>query len=350
MAAGRGGGSAEEEVRRSVRRTLANVVTILVCFGLLTGWILLGLYQLEPGQAAVILRFGRYSRTVTEPGLKLHLPPPLESHEIVNIASIEREEFGMRPGETTEPSGEEALEAAVQTSDNNIVNLGFVVQYKVKDAFASRYRVADPRSILRDAAQAAMREVVGRTTIDGVLSEKRGEVESETQEVLQGILDRYETGLDILAVQLQEVQPPGPVRDAFDDVLAAVQDKTRAVNEAEGYANEVLPKARARAAELAAEADAYRKARVAEASGESQRFTALLTEYRKAPDVTRKRLYLETMEAVLPRVEQVIVEPGTVVPWLSIGRNAKGAPPVSSSASSAAPAPSAPAAPRAGAR
>ena len=337
MAAGRGGGSAEEQVRRGVRRTLANVVTIVVCLGLLGAWTLLGVYKLDPGQAAVILRFGRYSRTVTDAGLKLHLPPPLETHEIVNIASVEREEFGMHPGETTEPSGEEALEAAVQTSDNNIVNLGFVVQYKVKDAFASRYRVADPRSTLRDAAQAAMREVVGRTTIDGVLTEQRGEVETETREVLQGILDRYETGLDVLAVQLQEVQPPGPVRDAFDDVLAAGQDKTRSVNEAEGYANEVLPKARARAAELAAEADAYRQARVAEASGESQRFTALLAEYRKAPDVTRKRLYIETMEAVLPHVEKVIVEPGTAVPWLPIGREARGAPPPLASPAPAVP-------------
>ncbi len=342
MAAGRGAGSAEEQVRRSVRRTLANVITLVVCLVLLGGWVLLGLYKLETGQAAVILRFGRYARTVTEPGLRLHLPPPLESHEIVNVSSIESEEFGVRPGETTEPSGEEALEAAVQTSDNNIVNLGFVVQYKIKDAFASRYRVADPRSTLRDAAQAAMREVVGRTTVDGVLTDKRGDVASETREVLQGILDRYESGLDVLGVQLQEVQPPGPVRDAFDDVLAARQDKTRAVNEAEGYANEVLPKARARAAELAAEADAYRQSRVAEATGESQRFSALLAEYRKAPDVTRKRLYIETMEAVLPQVEKVIVEPGTAVPWLPIGRGEKAAlPPL------AAPAPSAP---KAGAR
>jgi membrane protease subunit HflK len=325
MAASRGSGSAEEQVRRSVRRTLANAITLAVCVVLVGGWALLGLYKLDPGQAAVILRFGRYSRTVTEPGLRLHLPPPLESHEIVNIASIESEEFGMRPGEAKEPSGEEALEAAVQTSDNNIVNLGFVVQYKIKDAFASRYRVADPRSTLRDAAQAAMREVVGRTTIDGVLSEKRGEVEAETQEVLQDTLDRYQSGLQVLGVQLQEVQPPGPVRDAFDDVLAALQDKARAVNEAQGYANEVLPKARARAAELAAEADAFRQARVAEATGESQRFSALLAEYRKAPDVTRKRLYIEAMEAVLPHVEKVIVEPGTAVPWLPIGRGEKGA-------------------------
>jgi membrane protease subunit HflK len=340
VAAARGSGSAEEQVRRSVRRTLANVITLVVCLALLGGWTLLGLYKLKTGQAAVILRFGRYSRTVTEPGLRLHLPPPLESHEIVNIASIESEEFGVRPGETREPSGEEALEAAVQTSDNNIVNLGFVVQYKVKDAFASRYRVADPRSTLRDAAQAAMREVVGRTTVDGVLTEKRGDVASEIRDVLQGILDRYESGLDVLAVQLQEVQSPGPVRDAFDDVLAAGQDKTRAVNEAEGYANEVLPKARGRAAELAAEADAYRQSRVAEATGESQRFTALLAEYRKAPDVTRKRLYIETMEAVLPQVQKVIVEPGTAVPWLPIGRGESGAlPPLA-----------APAAPKAEAR
>ena len=149
-------------------------------------------------------------------------------------------------------------------------------------------------------------------------------METETQEKLQDILDRYESGLHVLAVQLQEVQPPAAVRAAFDDVIAAAQDRSRSVNEAEGYANEVLPAARAEAAELTEEARAYREVTVAEATGRSTRFVALLTAYRKAPEVTRKRLYLETMEEILPAVEKVIIEPGTtnVFPFLPIGGGA----------------------------
>jgi membrane protease subunit HflK len=182
--------------------------------------------------------------------------------------------------------------------------------------------VADPRNTLRDTGQAAIREVIGRTTIDGVLSEQRGEVERETEQLLQEILDRYESGLLVKGVQLLDAQPPPEVRDAFDDVIAAAQDRSRKINEAEGYANEVLPQARAESAELRQAAGAYRDAKIAESTGEAARFTALLVEYQKAPEVTRKRLYLETMEEVLPEVEKVIIEPGTanVLPYFPIGR------------------------------
>lgn len=313
----------EEGVRRSVRRTVANVLTVVVSLGILGAWAWFGIYQLDPGQAAVILRLGKYSRTEPEPGLRWHLPPPLESHEIVNVAAIEREEFA---GTTPEPPSDAAGPrggAAMQTSDNNIVNVSFLVQYKVKDAFQARYRVAQPRAALRDAAQAAMREVVGQHTIDGVISEQRGEVASKTEEILQEILDRYETGLAVVAVQLQDAQPPAAVRAAFDDVIAAAQDRSRAVNEAEGYANEVLPKARGEAAALRQEAQGYRDAKIAAAEGEAKRFEALLVEYQKAPEVTRERLYLETMEQILPQVEKVIIEPGTtnVLPYLPLGRD-----------------------------
>jgi len=313
----------EEGVRRSVRRTIANVFAIVVSLGILGAWAWFGIYQLDPGQAAVILRLGKYSRTEAEPGLRWHLPPPLESHEIVNVAAIEREDFTGASAEP--PAGEGVVRggAAMQTRDNNIVNVSFVVQYKVKDAFQSRYRVAQPSAALRDAAQAAMREVVGQHTIDGVISEQRGEVASKTEEVLQQILDRYETGLAVVAVQLQDAQPPAAVRAAFDDVIAASQDRSRAVNEAEGYANEVLPKARGEAAALRQEAQGYHDAKIAAAQGEARRFEALLVEYQKAPEVTRQRLYLETMEQVLPAVDKVIIEPGTtnVLPYLPLGRD-----------------------------
>jgi membrane protease subunit HflK len=257
--------SPEERVRRSVARTVANVTVLLVSLGILGAWAYFGIYQLEPGQSAVILRFGKYVHTVSEPGLRWHLPPPIEDHEIVNVASIDREEFGYGSGGSA-ATQEEKLEAAMQTSDANIVHLSFVVQYRIKDAFRARYRIADPRPVLRDAAQAAVRGVVGHNTIDDVLSEKRGIVETETQEDLQQTLDLYESGLAVLGIELQDVQPPEPVRAAFDDVLGAVQDRNRAVNEAQGYANEVLPKSRAQAVELVESARGYRDASIAEAT------------------------------------------------------------------------------------
>jgi membrane protease subunit HflK len=322
----------DERVRRSVGRTFANATAIVLSLVILAAWSYFGFYSLRPGEAGVILAFGRYVRTEADPGLRWHLPPPIESHEVVHVGSIDREAFGVPAGGTARDlEGDALAEAAMQTSDNNIVNVGFVVQYRIKDAFQSRYRVEDPRSILRDAAQAAVREVVGRESIDGVLSEKRGEVAAEAQDILQQTLDRYETGIAVLGIELQEVQPPAAVRAAFDEVIAAAQDRSRAVNEAQGYANEVLPRARAEAAEQRASAEGHRDSMIALATGEADRFAKLATEYKKAPDVTRKRLYLETMEAVLPNVETVIAEPGGAVPWLPIGRGAA-PPPVSAPA------------------
>jgi membrane protease subunit HflK len=312
--------SPEERVRRSVARTLFNATLSAASLAVLAAWAYFGFYQLEPGQAAVILRFGRYVRTEADPGLRWHLPPPIESHEIVNVESLDKEEFGTRHGDGDERSEEELRhEASMQTSDNNIVRVGFVVQYRIKDAFKSRYRVAEPRAILRDAAQSAVRGVVGRHTIDGVLREERGIVQSESEQALQESLDLYQSGLEVVGIELQDVSPPGEVRAAFDDVLAATQDRNRAVNEAEGYANEVLPKARAEAIEKTESAKGYKEAKVAEATGEAERFRAIAAEYQKAPEVVRTRLFLEAMEEVLPNVHTVIVEPGTAVaPYLPL--------------------------------
>jgi membrane protease subunit HflK len=311
--------STDEKVRRGVGRTLTTAFVLLAALAGLGAWASLGFYTVDAGQQAVVLRFGQFARTELREGLHFHWPRPVESVDLVNADSLQRVEFGMRAGEEGGTAAE-MHEAAMQTSDNNIVLLGFVVQYKIKDAFQERYRVAQPVLTLRDAAQAAVREVVGRTDIDGVLSDKRGEVEQESLEILQGILDGYETGLAVTGLQLQEVQPPTPVRDAFDDVLASSQDRNRLINEAEGYANEVVPKARAEANELIAGAAGYREARVAEATGEAQRFLSLTAEYQRAPEVTRRRLYLETMEEILPSVHKVIIEPGTnLLPYLPLG-------------------------------
>jgi membrane protease subunit HflK len=318
--------STDEEVRRSVSRTLGNAALLLIGLAVLGAWASLGLYQLNPGQSAIILRLGRHVDTVTRPGLEWHLPAPLETRTVVDVDKIEQQSFGA-PGdeEGSADVSQAELEASMQTRDNNIVRVSFVVRYLVKDAFESRYRVAAPRETLRDASQAAIREVVGRMTIDGVLSEQRGAVQADTEQILQDILDAYESGLHIDGVELQEVQPPSEVKAAFDDVIGAAQDASRKVNEAEGYRNEVVPAARAEAAERIAGADGYRDSRIAEATGEAERFRALAAEYKKAPRVTEKRLYLETMEAILPSVEKVIVEPGTtqLLPYLPLGRSGR---------------------------
>lgn len=307
-----------DRVKRQAGRWVSTVV-VLISIGVLAAWVLwAGQYQLEPGEHAVILRLGRYARTDESPGLKFHLPPPLESHEIVRADLIERESFGFPPeGEATP---EQVHEGTIQTGDNNVAHIGFVVQYRIKNAFHARYRIAQAQETLRDTAQAAIREIVARTTIDGVLSEERASVERQTRQLLQDTMDRYESGLSVDRVELQEVQPPPEVQDAFDDVIAAAQDRSTTVNQAEGYANEILPGARAQSAELREAAGAYRDVKITEAKGEAARFSALTKEYQKAPEVTRRRLYLETMEEILPAVEKVIIEPGTqVLPFLPIG-------------------------------
>ncbi len=314
--------TAEQRVRRSVRRTLANGLFGLGLLAGLGAWAWQGAFTLKPGEAAVLLLVGRYHETITRDGFHWRLPPPLVARHVVSMTELRTEDFGFRGAETPETPVENLHEATMQTRDNNIVRVSFTVQYTVKDPFDARFRIADAPAVVRDSAQAAMREVVGRTTVDGVLREKKALVTSEAERLLQEILDSYGAGVEVSEVQLQDVQPPAEVRAAFGDVVAANQDASRLVNEAEGHRNEVLPKARAEAAEATAQAEAYRAAKVAQATGAAERFRALAAEYRKAPEVTQKRLYLETMEEVLPKVEKVIVEPGAaqIFPYLPLGR------------------------------
>jgi membrane protease subunit HflK len=328
--------SVDARVNRSVRRFLSSTLLVLMLLAASAGWAYtgfsgaeqLGFYQLKPGQAAIILRLGAYDRTESRDGLRWHVPMPFEAHEIINVSEIMRLEFGIR-GDDSATQEETAIhEAAMQTGDNSIVDLGFVMQYRISNAFDSRYSVAEIISTLRDAAQAAVREVVGRMTVDGVLTERRGEVEIESERLLQDIVDSYAMGIEVMQVELQQVQPPEEVRAAFDDVKAAAQDANLTINQAKAYENEVLPAARAEAIELTESAHAYRDSKIAESRGEAERFSALLAAYRSAPEVTRKRLYLETMETVLPSVEKIIIEPGaaSVLPHLPLGDALRGKP------------------------
>jgi len=326
--------SVDAKVKRSVRRLLTSILLVLLLLVASAGWAYsgfpgaehLGFYQLEPGQAAIVLRLGAYERTESRQGLRWHLPSPFEWHEIVNVSEIMRLEFGVRGGEA-EVDDRVKHESSMQTGDNNIVDLGFVLQYRVNDAFQSRYGVAEIVATLRDAAQAAVREVVGAMTIDSVIT-NRSEVQIKSERLLQDIVDSYAMGIEVMEIELQQAQPPAEVRDAFDDVVAAAQDANLIINQSKAYENEVIPRARAEATELTESAQAYRDSRIAESRGEAERFTALLAAYRTAPEVTRKRLYLETMEAVLPNVEKVIVEPGaaSILPHLPLGDAQRGQP------------------------
>jgi len=328
--------SEAERAGRGVTRTIVNTLVFLTSLAVLLGWCFQGLYQLDPGESAVILRLGAYDRTQDVEGLAWHWPPPLESHEIVNTRELRTESFGAQatrstPGTPADPEEVEIAEQirrdAVQTGDGNIVNVAYELQYKIADAYAYRFAMADPSAILHDATEAAMRTVIGKRTIDAVLSQNRSEIEREAERLLESMLSSYladvghATAFEIGRINLEKPQPPEAVRAAFADVVSAGQDEKRSSLEAQGDAQEILERARSEVAELREQSEAYKRARIIEAKGEATRFEALLAEYQNAPEVTRRRLYLETMEEILPGVEKMIVEPNTVnmLPILPLG-------------------------------
>jgi membrane protease subunit HflK len=276
-------------------------------------WLASGIFIIAPDERGIVLRFGKVVREV-DPGPGYHLPWPIEEVLKPSVTQIRKEEFGFRTVEVGPPPRYRDVdpEALMLTGDENIVKLLFIVQYKIKpDPEAATdflFNARDPRETVRAAAESAMRQVIGRNKIDDALTEQRERIQQEARDTLQEVLDGYDVGLEVVAVQLQDVDPPDQVSDAFKDVISAQQDRERMVNEARGYANDVVPKARGQAAQVLNEAEGYRQARIEDATGAAQRFVALHDEYLKAKDVTRLRLYLETMEEVLPRVNKVVVD------------------------------------------
>jgi membrane protease subunit HflK len=249
-----------------------------------------------------------------ESGPHYRLPWPFEQVLKPSVTNIRKEEMGFRTIEAGSPARYQEVddEALMLTGDENIVKLEFIVQYKVRaDATGTAdflFNIRDPDGTVRAASEAAMREGVGRGKIDEVLTEGKAEVQVEAQRVLQEILDRYGSGIEVVTLKLQDVDPPNQVSDAFKDVISAQQDRERLINEARGYANDVVPRARGQAAQMVFEAEGYSEARVREAKGVAQRFVALQEEYEKAKDVTRTRLYLEAMEAVLPGANKIVMD------------------------------------------
>ena len=298
-----------------------------IVFGLvilLIIWALSGLYRVLPDEQGVVLRFGKFVKT-TQPGLNYHLPFPVEGVLTPKVTKVNRMDIGFR-SERDSGFGSSGVadvpeESLMLTGDENIVNIDFSVFWVIKDAGNFLFKIQDPATTVKAAAETAMREVVAKSKLQSILTEGRSKIENETQDIAQGLLDEYESGIQITQVQTQKADPPDQVIDAFRDVQAARADMERAKNEAEAYQNDVIPRARGEAAKILQEAEAYKKQVVAAAEGEASRFLAIYNEYAKAKEVTQKRMYLETMEKVLADVDKVIIEKSVgsgVVPYLPL--------------------------------
>jgi membrane protease subunit HflK len=299
----------------------------LIVLGVLVLWGFSGFFRVEPDELGVVLRFGKQVREV-QPGLNYHLPYPIEKVLTPKALRINKIDIGMRivddlrrGGTATRDVPEESL---MLTGDENIVDVDFSVLWKVKPTGVGDYlfNIQNPEGTVKAVAESAMREVVGRSEIQPILTGARQTIENAVQELMQRTLDHYGAGILVQQVQLQKVDPPSQVIDAFRDVQAARADLERAINEAQTYANRVVPEARGRVAQITQAAEAYKQQTVAEATGQTARFLKIFEQYKKAPDVTRERMYLETMERILSGTDKIILDSGgggsSVVPYLPL--------------------------------
>jgi membrane protease subunit HflK len=266
-------------------------------------WLASGFYIVDEGRRGVVLRLGKYLET-TQPGPRWHVPYPIESAEIVNVSQVRTVEVGYRGN----PKNKQPQEALMLTDDENIVDVQFAVQYTLKSPEDYLFTNKNPDDNVLQAAETAIREVVGKSKMDFVLSQGRSEVSARVKVLMQQILDRYHTGINITTVNLQNVQAPEQVLAAFEDVVRSQQDRERFKNEGQAYANDVVPKARGVSARLIEEANGYRQSVISTAQGDASRFRQILTEYEKAPQVTRERMYLETMQNILSATSKIIVD------------------------------------------
>lgn len=308
-----GGGGGESS------RLIVLAIAVLVAF-----WFSTGIYKVEPEEQGVILRFGAFHR-IADPGLNYHLPIPLERVLKVPVTRVERVEVGTRSSAAnrTSAAGVRKIpeESLMLTGDENIVDIDFEVQWKVREPSKFLFNIREPEATVKSVAESAMREVVGRTKIASVLTEGRASIEQEARGIMQNVLDSYDAGIDIVRLQMREVQPPSAVIDAFRDVQTARADRERARNEAETYRNDIIPRARGDAQKILQDAEAYQQQVVAKAQGEAGRFISVYEKYKVSKDVTRRRLYLETMEELLKGMNKIIIDKkagGGIVPYLPL--------------------------------
>jgi membrane protease subunit HflK len=297
---GKGGGG-DEGSGPSLPKNLVGLVLALAFMV----WVASGFYIVDAGSKGIVLRFGKYTET-TEPGARWHLPWPIESHEIVNVSSVRTLEVGY----SGSARNKKLSESLMLTDEQDIVDLQFAVQYILKDAkdYLFNNQFDDDTEIVKQAAESAMRDVVGKSKMDFVLYEGRAEVAARAKKLMQVILDRYKTGISISQVTLQNVQPPEQVQASFDDAVKANQDRERLKNEAQAYSNDVVPRAKGVASRLQQESQGYRQAVIANSEGEASRFSQIMAEYAKAPVVTRQRMYMDAMQQVMSNTSKVIVD------------------------------------------
>lgn len=285
------------------------VVIIIAIIGI---WVSSGFYSVRTGEEAVILRFGRHVRNVTKAGLNWHIPAPIESVIRVNMQEVKRIEYGFKTLDDGYDSRyfeyADMPRQLMLTGDENLVSLEAAIQYQVSDIYNYVFKVKNQTSTLEAAVESAIRRVIANHILDEVLTENKFEIGQEIREDLQNTCDKYELGVVILAVELQDVNPPDEVDAAFKDVANAREDRNSYINEAESYRNEVIPKARGNAAQIINAAIAYKEKRIAEAQGDVANFVQILERYEQGKDVTRVRMYLETMEEILPGIRKYIVD------------------------------------------
>jgi modulator of FtsH protease HflK len=264
-----------------------------------------GIYIVQPDEQGVIRRFGKFAR-MDSPGLHYHLPYPFESAVTPSVTEVKRIEIGFR----TVRSGYTDIseEALMLTGDENIVSAESIVQYRIKNAADYLFNIIEPEQTVRNAGEAALRQVIGSRKIDDALTEGKYEIQEEAKLLIQELLDSYQSGIVVIAVQLQDVNPPEEVSAAFKDVASAKEDKSKFINEAEGYYNDVIPDARGEAVEITKKAEGYKIERIRKAEGDVAKFNQILTEYQKGKEVTKYRLYIETMELILPGMNKFIME------------------------------------------
>jgi membrane protease subunit HflK len=287
----------------------------LIVIGALIVWIMTGFFIVEPPEQAVVKRFGEFNR-IEEPGPHLAFPVPFETVLKENVKEVRRIEIGFRTIEQGPPARYRRVskEALMLTGDENIIDVSFIVQFRIVSLPEYLFNVTDPLDTVRAASEAAMREVIGRTTVDDAITTGKGAIELETAQLLQRVLNTYIAGIKIENVKLQDVHPPDPVKEAFKDVASAKEDREKMINEAYGYRNNLIPKARGEAAQLLNDSQAYAEKTVLIAAGKAQRFNSIYEEYKEAKEITKERIRIETMEEILPHVNKVIADP-------QLGRN-----------------------------
>jgi len=306
---GGGGGFDADDLRRHLRLGGRSFLWAILFLILLVGGCS-GVYTVQPEQRAVVKRFGKVI-AIKEPGLHFKIPFGVDTAQFVATERVLKQEFGFRtvtPGQRSEyqKTGLDD-ESLMLTGDLNVIDVEWVVQYRISDADKYLHRVRDPQETIRDISEAVMRRVVGNRLASDVLTVARADIAFKAQEEMQDILNSYDMGIQIKTVELQDVTPPDPVKPAFNEVNEARQEKERLINEAEKRRNQEIPKAQGEAKQIVAEAEGYKAERVNRAQGEAERFKALLAEYQKAPEVTRRRLYLEMIDKVLPQVGKTYV-------------------------------------------